>query len=88
MKKIIIVLVVSVFIQSCTENMKAKNFGGSAEVSLPANQKLVNVTWKDDDLWYITRPMHPTDSAETYTFHEESSFGVWEGTYTIKEVKQ
>lgn len=72
---------------ACTENQKAKNYGGTAEVTLPKGQKLVTCTWKDDNLWYLTRPMTPTDSATVYSFHEESSFGVWEGTYTIIEQK-
>ncbi len=72
---------------SCTENSKAKNYGGKAELELPVGEKLVNVTWKDEDLWYLTRPMMPTDTACTYTFSEESSWGVWEGTYIIKETK-
>jgi len=54
---------------------------------LEKGQKLVMVTWKEEDLWILTRPMKSTDTTETYTFSEESSFGVWEGTYTIYEVR-
>jgi hypothetical protein len=31
--------------------------------------------------------MHSDDIAETYQFHEESSWGVIEGTYNIVETK-
>lgn len=87
MKQISLIILVLLFFSSCTENSKAKNFGGKASLDLPKGQKLVNVTWKDSDLWYLTRPMLATDSAETYIFQEQSSWGVWEGTYTIKETK-
>lgn len=60
---------------SCTENQKTKNWGGSARLELPVNQKLINVTWKEDNLWYLTRPMNENDVAETYNFNEKSSWG-------------
>lgn len=86
MKRLTILLFIA-FLFSCTENQNARKFGGKASIDLPVGQKLVIVTWKDDNLWYCTRPMTDQDSAVTYTFHEESSFGIWEGTYTIKETK-
>ncbi len=85
---IIVVVVLSILmLTSCTQNTRAKNFGGSAKISLPKGKKLVTATWKDDNLWYLTRDMRDSDVAETYEFHEESSFGVWEGTYIITETK-
>ena len=71
----------------CTENSRAKNFGGTAELELPANKKLILVTWKEDALWYLTRDMRPNETPEVYYFNEKSSWGVWEGTYIIKETK-
>ncbi len=59
----------------CTENSRAKSFGGTATLNLPPNQKLVVVTWKDDDLWYLTRPMKDNETPETYAFQEKSSWG-------------
>ena len=87
MKKLIIISLVAISLASCTENSKAKNWGGTAHLTLPAGQKLVNVTWKDAELWYITRPMRKDESPETYTFNEESNWGVMEGSYIIKETK-
>jgi hypothetical protein len=87
MKKLFFILAFGVSLVSCTENERTKNFGGKMTVNLPSGQKLVNVTWKEDEIWYITKPMSKTDSAETYTFQEESSFGVWEGTIILKESK-
>lgn len=89
MKHLLIILAMFTigYLSGCTENNKAKEWGGTAEIKLPAGEKLVTATWKDDDLWYLTRPMLPGDSAVTYTFKEKSSFGMMEGTYIIHEVK-
>jgi hypothetical protein len=87
MKKLIIAICSISILASCTQNERAKNFGGTATINLPENTKLVNVTWKEDQIWYLTRPMSSTDSAETYTFYEESSYGVMEGTVILKESK-
>lgn len=87
MKKVILFLFGLVLITSCTENQQAKQWGGTASITLPKNRKLVSATWKDANLWYLTRPMNKNEKAETYYFHEESSFGMMEGTYVIKESK-
>ena len=47
----------SLAFSGCTENIRAKQFGGSQTINLPASQKLLNVTWKDGDLWVLFRPM-------------------------------
>lgn len=72
---------------SCTENSRAKNWGGSETIYLPKNRKLVNVTWKEDELWYLTAPMSKEDKPQTHKFQEKSSWGVMEGTITIIESK-
>jgi len=87
MKKIVLSLILLVSLASCTENARVKSFGGEGTLNLPKGKKLVTVTWKDTELWYLTRSMDSTDVAETYQFHEESSFGVIEGTYNIIETK-
>lgn len=66
----------------------AKNFGGSTTVKLEPNQKLEEITWKDNSLWYLTRPMTEDDVAETHTFQESTDFGVLEGTVTVVETKE
>jgi hypothetical protein len=65
-----------------------KDFGGSTTIELEPNQKLEEITWKDDSLWYLTRPMTDGDIAETHTFQQSSNFGVFEGTVTIIEKKE
>lgn len=88
MKKILTLAVMAIVFASCTQNQRAKSFGGTANVNLEANRKLVTVTWKDDQVWYLTREMKSTDTAETYNFQEESSWGVLEGTVVIVESKK
>jgi len=73
---------------ACTQNSRAKGWGGTATVDLPANAKLVTATWKDSQLWYLTRPMRKDEVAETLTLTEESSYGVLEGEVIFKESKQ
>ena len=87
MKKVFLSLVLGVSLLSCTENSRVKNWGGEGTIKLPKGKKLVNVTWKETEVWYLTRDMDSNDVAETYEFHEESSYGVMEGTYTIIETK-
>jgi len=87
MKKVILVIGVIAMLGSCTENSRVKSFGGEGTINLPKGRKLVNVTWKETQIWYLTRPMSSTDVAETYQFHEESSWGMIEGTYNIIETK-
>ena len=70
---------------SCTENQRAKAWGGSMTINLEPNQKLVNVTWKEGDMWILTRPMRAGEINETYKFGEKSTFGLMEGTVTIVE---
>jgi hypothetical protein len=75
------------FFNSCTKNARVKHFGGTATIELSAGQKLIHCTWKDSNVWYLTRPMVKGDTAITYTFQEKSNFGIVQGTYIIKEKK-
>lgn len=87
MKKLLLAIGVIAMLGSCTENNRVKNWGGEGTINLPKGRKLVNVTWKETQVWYLTRPMDSNDVAETYLFQEESSWGVMEGTYNIVETK-
>ena len=81
----IIIVGISLATTSCTDNMRAKSWGGEMSVNLPANQKVVTATWKDADLWILTRPMRAGEKSETYNFIEKSTFGVMEGEIIIIE---
>jgi hypothetical protein len=89
MKKLfaIVMILAATFIvwSGCTDNSRARSFGGSMTEKLPPGEKLVNVTWKETDLWILTRPMQAGETPGTYTFKEKSTYGVMEGTITIVE---
>jgi hypothetical protein len=79
-----IVLVASIF-TSCTENQRARKFGGDQTITLLPRQRLDNITWKGDEIWILSHPATNGESAEVHTFDEKSSFGIVEGTITIVE---
>lgn len=87
-KQIVLLILVCLTMVSCTDNSRAKLYGGNIKLELPENTKLVNITWKEEQIWYLTKPMKSNDSAETYTFQEESGFGIVEGSVTIIEKKK
>lgn len=88
MKSLVLFLFLLVSLISCTDNTMVKKYGGKATMELKPNEKLINVTWKEAELWILTRPMTEKDSAQTYTFREKSSMGIIQGEFTIKEVKE
>jgi hypothetical protein len=87
MRKTLLGLVLGLGLFSCTENARVKSFGGDGDINLPKGQKLVNITWKESQIWYLTRPFKKDEDAEIYRFQEESGWGVVEGTYYIHETK-
>jgi hypothetical protein len=88
MKKTIIAIAAILTLASCTDNDRVKNWGGTATLEVASDQKFVNVTWKETELWIVTRNRTAADTTyETYRFQEKSSMGVMEGTYIIKESK-
>jgi len=70
---------------ACTENERAKSFGGTINIEIAPTEKLVNVTWKDNEMWILTRTRKTGEVPEEYKFYEESAWGMWEGTVFIKE---
>jgi hypothetical protein len=75
-----ILVVMMVVISSCTENARARHFGGNEILTLKPNEKVLNVTWKDDEMWVCTQD---TITGVVY-FREKSSWGIIEGTVVIK----
>lgn len=89
MTKKLIFLVLALTLAGCTQQERARYWGGKATHDLAANRKLVTVTWKGEgeNLWLLTKPMTSNDVAETYEFVESSSYGLLEGTVIIRERK-
>jgi len=88
MKRIIatiLITIICIILTGC--NPVARKMGGDMTVQLKPGEKLVNITWKESSLWFLTRPMRANETAETYKFKEDSTWGVLEGTVTIVEQK-
>lgn len=85
MKKFILLTTMVLCLTGCQTT--TKSLGGNMTVELPKGQKLEEITWKETDLWYLTRPMREDEEAETHTFQQSTEFGVFEGTVTIIEKK-
>lgn len=83
--KTLLAILCLIFVTSCTENERARSWGGTANVDIPAGQKLFDVTWKENELWYATRPMREGETPEVYTFQEKSAFGLMEGKVIFTE---
>lgn len=84
----IMVVILLIFMgRSCSNQGMTKNWGGEMDMYLDPNRKLVEVTWKDDSIWYLTKPMTDDDIAEEYEFAESSVMGLLEGTLHVHETK-
>jgi hypothetical protein len=73
------------FLPACTQQERAKAWGGTATIELPPSTKLVTATWRYTQLWYLVRPAKPGEQPETLTFEENSSFGMIKGKVIFKE---
>lgn len=76
---------IALTMNSCTENVRVKAYGGNGKVVLEPGRKLEVVTWKESQLWILTSVRPDSIKPQTYQFSEKSSWGVIEGTYTIIE---
>lgn len=82
MKKFLtLVVILTVIFSSCTDNQRARNFGGTETIKLEPHEQFINITWKQDNLWVIVQD---TVSGVIYA-KEKSSFGVWEGMVVIQK---
>ena len=86
MKKIIVAICLGFILCGCQSI--TREYGGTTVIKLEPNTKLEEITWKEDSLWYLTRPMTDDDVAETHTFQESSQWGALEGTVVIKESRE
>lgn len=80
MKKLIFITITTLGLASCTDNQRAKHWGGTEEIQLRPNEVVLNVTWKESEMWICTKD---TTTGVTY-FREKSNWGVMEGTVILK----
>lgn len=68
---------------SCTDNRRARNWGGTETIRLREftnpTEKVINVTWKGDNLWILTQDT----VSKTLYFREKSNLGIAEGKVII-----
>lgn len=87
MKKTFILLASCLVLGSCTEQIKTKAFGGTTNIKVEPGYKVVEATWKKNDLWYLIEPMEDDYIPKTKIFKESSSFGVIQGKVVFRESK-
>lgn len=80
MKKVLLSIIILAGMSSCTENQRARTFGGTSTVELPKDVVVVNASWKKEDLWLTLKN---TTTNEVY-LQESSSFGLIQGTVKFK----
>lgn len=83
MNKIILVAITLLALVSCTDNERARNYGGTEIVNLQPQEKFINITWKQDNLWIVVQD---TITGDFYA-REKSSFGVLEGKVIIQKIE-
>lgn len=85
MKKLLLTICAVLALTACTQQERTRQFGGTTEIDVPAGQKVMMATWKDDHLFYMTEPMDSGYVPTTKVLHESSSWGVLESTVKFKE---
>ena len=80
MKKTILIIAVALGLYSCTANVRARHWGGTEKIVLEDHEVLLNATWKENELWVLTKD---TISNVSH-FREHSSWGVVEGEVQFK----
>lgn len=83
MKKIFFLAIIFIAFNSCTSNSRAKNYGGSQVIELKENERFINATWKETNLWIL---VEDTVTKEFY-MREKSTLGIVEGKIIFKSKK-
>lgn len=84
MKKLIVILLMFLCLSSCDQSI-TRTMGGTTKIELEPGEKLVEATWKGDDIWYLVEPMDSDYVPKTKTFKESSRIGVLEGKVIFYE---
>ena len=84
MKKLVVILLMFLCLTSCDQSI-TRTMGGTTKIELEPGEKLVEATWKGDDIWYLVEPMDSDYVPKTKTFKESSRIGVLEGKVIFYE---
>lgn len=81
MYKLTMVAIALLALTSCTDNQMAKRYGGTETIKLEPQEKFINITWKQDNLWIIVQDT----ITGSYYAREKSNFGLLEGKVIIQK---
>ena len=81
MRKLTMVAITLLALASCTDNQRARSFGGTETIKIEPQEKLINITWKQNNLWVIVQD---TITGTIYA-KEKSSFGIMQGKVIIQK---
>lgn len=84
MLKLGMVVAAALVLAGC-ENTATRLYGGNMNIDLPCGHKYVNASWKQEQLWYATRPAVPGESFSFVIYKEKSLLGMMEGSVTFRE---
>lgn len=72
----LLVLLTGIVITSCTEQIRARNLGGTMVIEVPNGYKVTSATWKESDLFYFIEPMEEGYQPKQKKFIESSSYKI------------
>ena len=84
---ILAVIIAVLLCLSCTDTTRAKTWEGTVTIELPKGMKLLEATWKEDNLWYLIASMEDDYIPQEKVFQEKSIFGMLEGKVKFVECK-
>jgi len=93
MKKLIsfmclcLVMAMAISFSSCTENQRAKHWGGSMTINVKSGYKVTMATFKENDMWYMVEPMDEDYVPKDKMLIEDSNWGMIEGKVTFHETR-
>ena len=82
----VMLLAAAIIISLCRQAF-TRTMGGTTEIQLEPGEKLLEVTWKGNNIWYLVEPMDSDYIPKKKIFKESSSGGILEGKVIIIEVR-
>ena len=86
MKRILFILFTILCLISC-DQIITRTMGGTTKIELEPGEKLLECTWKGNEIWYLVEPMDSDYIPKTKIFKESSKAGILEGKVIFYEKK-
>lgn len=74
------VLLIAGIIVSCTDNARARGYGGTMKYELGPNEEVIGAGWKGSDLWILIKDT----VTNKVKFKEDAPLGIIQGTVEFK----